>query len=185
MFKLFNHPILNESNTITLPAPGPIAIKAVKDAGSKEVLSVREVGGSNRGKFVEIYLKAVGLKKGEPWCQAFVIFRLMKAAEELNLNIPQNFPKSGYTPLLANWIKKQNLWISINDAKLKNVNLESGDLVFFYNHAKMRIAHVGMVEKVLPDGVITIEGNTSDGVRRLFRSWKSIGLYGGFARLPF
>lgn len=177
-----------------LPNPGPIALRAIEDAGGKDVLSVRETGGNNAGKFVETYLKAVGLSRGEPWCQAFVMFRLIKAATELGTKIPADMPRSGYTPTVANWGKKKGWWISRAQAQTKTVSPMRGDLVYFYKASKGRIGHVGIVDSVLPNGVWTIEGNTGggadvnadgDGVFKKFRTWDSLGLYGGFVRLPF
>jgi len=37
-----------------------------------DVIGVRERGGNNRGPSVEMFLKTVGLKPGNPWCAAFV-----------------------------------------------------------------------------------------------------------------
>jgi hypothetical protein len=177
-----------------LPNPGPIAQRAILDAGQSDVLSVRETNGNNAGKFVEIYLKIVGLSRGEPWCQAFVMFRLIKAATELGLTIPVDMPRSGYTPTVANWGKKKGWWISRAQAQTGAVTIMRGDLVYFYKAEKGRVAHVGIVDSVLPNGVWTIEGNTGpgagvkadgDGVYKKFRTWDSLGLYGGFVRLPF
>lgn len=175
-----------------LPNPGPIALQAIKDAGRSDVLSVREVGGNNRGKFVETYLKIVGLGRGEPWCQAFVIFRLVKAASTLGLKLPADIPKSGYTPTVANWGKKRGWWISRAQAQTGVVLPMRGDLVYFYKANLRRIGHVGIVDSVTSKGVWTIEGNTGpdggrdgDGVYKKFRTWSELGLYGGFVRLPF
>jgi len=177
-----------------LPNPGPIAQRAIKDAGGSDVLSVREEGGNNRGKYVEAYLKAVGLSRGEPWCQAFVLFRLIKAASELGLSVPADMPKSGYTPTVSNWGKKKGWWISRAQAQTGAVSPMRGDLVYFYKAAAGRIAHVGIVDSVTSKGVWTIEGNTGpgigvksdgDGVYKKFRTWDSLGIKGGFVRIPF
>jgi hypothetical protein len=40
-------------------------------AVARRFLFVREVGGPNRGIFVEFFLRMVGAKPGEPWCAAF------------------------------------------------------------------------------------------------------------------
>lgn len=160
-----------------LPNPGTIALRAIEDAGGKDVLSVRETGGNNAGKFVEIYLKAVGLSRGEPWCQAFVMFRLIKAANELGTKIPSDMPRSGYTPTVANWGKKKGWWISRAQAQTKVALPMRGDLVYFYKASKGRIAHVGIVDSVLPNGVWTIEGNAQPMTSLVLttKGWKKIG----------
>ena len=164
-------------SALGLPEPGPIAKRALFDAQQKDVLSVRESGGNNAGKFVEIYLKIVGLVRGEPWCQAFVIFRLVKAAKTLGLELPKDLPRSGYTPTVANWGKKRGWWISRAQAQTQKVNPMPGDLVYFYKVSKGRIGHVGIVESVLPNGVWTIEGNAQPLTSLVLTTsgWKRMG----------
>lgn len=61
--------------------------------------------------------------------------------------------------------------------------IRAGDVIFFDwqggRHSIQRIDHVGVVEKVLPDGrVQTIEGNTSDALKRKLRGRGTITGYG-------
>jgi cell wall-associated NlpC family hydrolase len=71
-----------------------------------------------------------------------------------------------------------------------------GDLCFFYFAAKHRVAHVGIVVKPIGSGFWSVEGNTGsdgagavnregDGVYRKLRRPRSLGVHGGFVRLPF
>lgn len=181
-------------NNRPLPAPGPIAVRAAADAELPANLTVREEGGENRGKYVEIYLAAVGLGPGAPWCGAFVRFRLEKAAGALGRTIPDDFPDSGWTPDYAAWGKKKGLWIPAHEAH----RALRGDLACFYFAAKQRIAHIGIVVSALSGNrFITVEGNTGpsgaagvveregDGVYRKSRRTGDLGVYGGFVRLPF
>lgn len=47
------------------------------DLARKEI-GVREKSGQNDGLRVEMYLATVRLKKGEPWCAAFICFYMQK-----------------------------------------------------------------------------------------------------------
>ncbi len=59
-------------STTATPKPDfrPIARRAALDATAN--VGVTETGGNNRGKFVAIYLKAVGIFEAAPWCAAFL-----------------------------------------------------------------------------------------------------------------
>lgn len=177
----------------TFASPGPSATRHALDAQDPSVLSVRETG-QNRGKYIEVYQKAVGIRPGDPYCQAFAYFRLKKAADTLGLKMPADFPRTGYTPTAASWFKKKGLWIPVSQAKRGVLVPAVGDWVFFYFPAKGRIAHVGIVVGVDGSGVHTVEGNTSpgpgvnrdgDGVFRRYRRWSELGELGGFARINF
>ena len=169
--------------------PGPIALRAAADALAN--VGVQEVG-ENAGKAVETYLASVGLSAGAPWCAAFVHLREQKAAGELKQTWPQmGFPRSGYVPDFVNWAKARGLWIPVGQAKGV---IAKGDLLAFYFAAKGRCAHIGMVVEPHEWGVLSVEGNTSssvgvdregDGVFEKRRLWSSLGLYGGFIRVPF
>lgn len=95
-------------------------------------VGIRELTGNNDGKQVEIYLKYVGLPKGNPWCAAFVCW-------VLGQNDVAN-PKSGYCPTL--FITKNQVWK--RDAKHSSIPL-TGDVFGIYFPEKNRIAHVGFV----------------------------------------
>lgn len=169
--------------------PGVIALRAVEDALA--VVGTHETAEDNHGPEVRQYLESVGLPEGNPWCMAFVIFRLKKAAAGLKVDLPP-IPFTGYTPAFANWGKTHNLWIPNNLSGHSQV--KRGDLVFFYSSGIGRIHHVGIVTGIRPDGVDTVEGNTSGGpgvdangggVFRKTRDWSDIGSQGGFVRLPW
>lgn len=172
--------------------PGAVAIRASKDALAN--VGVTEEGGENRGKFVEVYLKSVGLQPGDPWCAAFASYRLQAASKALGVTLSPAPPKSGYCPDWKDWAKKHGYWLSVDtDEKIL-----PGDLALFYFSAKGRVAHIGIVVERMPngDGVYTVEGNTGpergqevnrdgDGVYRKEREWEEFGKFGGFIRLPW
>jgi hypothetical protein len=170
-------------------APGPIALRAALEAEMN--VGVREVG-NNGGKWVALYLKAVNLLIGNPWCLAFLVFRLLDAASDLKKKLPSDVPRTGYTPTFANWAKQNGLWTPVSAARLYYGHVQRGDFAFFYRSAMGRISHVGVVLEVHSWGVVTVEGNTNqagsregDGVYKKSRTWADLGAKGGFVRLPF
>ena len=181
---------------------GPIAQRAALDAQQPDVLSVRETGGNNRGKYVETYLKAAGTDAGDPWCAAFVFYRLIAAAKELGKTLPVDFDPRAYTPDWRNWAIKKQLWVPVATAKSDPSTVQVGDAVLFYFASLGRVGHVGMVTGLWKNdsgeiiGVRTVEGNTGpdkgadveragDGVYAKKRTWAQLGARGGFARLAF
>lgn len=171
--------------------PGRIALKAVDLAAAN--VGVTEDGGENRGKAVETYLRSVNLPPGSPWCAAHAYYRESSAAWQLGLQLPADFPRSGWCPDFEAWGKKNGLWIPVRDAVGV---VRPGDMALFWFAAKGRVAHAGLVEQARPWGVVTIEGNTGpdsgdgvqregDGIYRKTRKWGAFGLKGGFVRLPF
>lgn len=177
----------------TFATPGKAAARHAADATDPSVLAVRETG-QNRGKYVEVYQKSVGIGPGDPWCQAFTYFRLKKAADALGVKMPPDFPRTGYTPTGASWFKRRNMWIPVQKAKKGLLPPAVGDWVYFYFPTKGRIAHVGIVVGVDGLGVHTVEGNTASGpgvtrdgggVFRRYRRWAELGELGGFGRISF
>ena len=171
---------------MSVPIPGLIALRAAADAEAN--IGIHEAGVENHGRFVETYLRSVGLSAGAPWCAAFVHYRLLEAARELGLKLPANFPVSGYCPDYEDWGKRNGVWLPADSHPLR------GDLCLFYFPAKQRVAHMGIVVKPLRTVFWTVEGNTGpegnvnregDGVYRKLRRAGSLGKYGGFVRLGF
>lgn len=195
-WKILSTHKFNDVVSFAAVQPGPISRKAAKDATAREVLSVRE-DGSNRGTFVEVYLKAVGLAPGNPWCMAFVVLRLIKAAASLGLAFPKDVPKTGSTVLFSDYGKDKGFWIRRADFELGRANIQTGDIVFYFFPSKGRIAHTGIVVELADNkNFFTVEGNTSggisdnvdrdgQGVYMKLRTLSSLGLWGGVVRLPY
>ena len=195
-WKILSTHKFNDVVSFAAVQPGPISRKAAKDATAREVLSVRE-DGSNRGTIVEVYLKAVGLAPGNPWCMAFVVLRLIKAAASLGLAFPKDVPKTGSTVLFSDYGKNKGFWIRRADFELGRANIQPGDIVFYFFPSKGRIAHTGIVVELADNkNFFTVEGNTSggisdnvdrdgQGVYMKLRTLSSLGLWGGVVRLPY
>ena len=114
-------------------------------ASAKAELGVREATGKNDGKRVEEYLAVAGLKKGLPWCAAFVSW--LYAQEGFKK------PRTGWSPDL------------FPTSRLARSALP-GDVLGIYFQEYKRIAHVGLIEKVKGDWCFSYEGNTNtDGSR--------------------
>jgi len=195
-WKILSTHKFNDVGIFTATRPGPISRRAAQDAKAKEVLSVRE-DGSNRGTFVEVYLKAVGLAPGNPWCMAFIVLRLIKAAAALGSVFPREIPKTGSTVLFSDYGKRRGFWIRRADLELGRASLQPGDIVFYFFPSKGRIAHTGIVVDLADNkSFFTVEGNTSGGINdsvdrdgqgvyMKLRTLSSLGLWGGAVRLPF
>jgi hypothetical protein len=195
-WKILSTHKFNDVGIFAATRPGPISRRAAQDAKAREVLSVRE-DGSNRGTFVEVYLKAVGLAPGNPWCMAFIVLRLIKAAVAIGSVFPKEVPKTGSTVLFSDYGKKKGFWIRRADLELGRASLQPGDIVFYFFPSKGRIAHTGIVVDLADNkNFFTVEGNTSGGINddvdrdgqgvyMKLRTLSSLGLWGGAVRLPF
>jgi hypothetical protein len=123
-------------------------------------IGVRELTGNNDGKRVELYLAWVGLKRGEPWCAAFISY--------LFHQIGNNKPRSGWSPDL------------FPDSRLARSALP-GNIIGIYFADKHRIAHVGLIIHEKDNWITSVEGNTNitggregDGVYRKLRHRRTI-----------
>lgn len=113
-----------------------------------ELGTVEKPPNSNRTK----YGKAYGMD-GHAWCAMLLWWAMRKAG------LAHLVPKSAYTPTIADWFRKRGQW---------HTSPQVGDWAFFdfAGDGVNRISHVAIVEAVNRDGsVITIEGNTSPGVK--------------------
>lgn len=129
---------------------------------ARSLLNVRESGGNNRGPVIDKIIVSSGGKLGQPWCGYFQRFIHLKCGRQAG---------NGYSP---SWFIP---------TRLVKSNQVPGDVFSIYNSGLKRIAHIGMIEQILPNGkfVVTIEGNTGTsgirdgaGVHRLTRPIKSI-----------
>lgn len=173
--------------------PGVIALKAITVMEDFAKARTNEVGGNNRGEQVEAFLRSVKASPGDPWCAAFVVHCLVKAAGFIDETLPKDFPISAYTPDFKNWAKSKDLWIPAANAIEKGA---TGDLVCFYFEAKGRIGHIGGVTGKTANNLLTVEGNTGptkgkeverdgDGVYEKQHTVYELGKFGGLIRLPF
>lgn len=116
---------------------------ALLDAARKTLGMHEDPSGSNKQPFA----KCAGHANGQPWCASWAVCM----ARRVGLKLPG---ESAYTPTLAQ---------AFRDAKRWGTRPAVGAFVFFRWPSMGRIAHVGIVEAVRPDGsIVTLEGNTDD-----------------------
>lgn len=109
----------------------------------------KEVGGNNRGLFVEGLLASVGLPAGEPWCCAFAVTAFQEGAGSLGIACP--VPATG--SCLHMWTRSQN-YVVVGVP-------EPGDTYVLQHSATT--GHVGLVIEWLGHGAIhEISGNTNE-----------------------
>ena len=82
-----------------------------------------------------------------PWCGAFVAWCYNAAGLYDKITIAKKFGPLGYVPSYSRYADKYGKWINKASAK-------GGDIIIFG-----RNRHVGLVEGVVGDYIITIEGN--------------------------
>lgn len=115
-------------------------------------IGVRELTGKNDGIQVEQYLKYVWLKKGQPWCAAFVSWCF-------GYNGVKKARSGGCVKLM-----EQGKVIYINGkAKQKP---RPADVFFIWFSNLKRVAHTGFVDDWGETWVTTVEGNTNDAGSR-------------------
>lgn len=90
------------------------------------------------------------------WCAAFVSWCFYHEDLPLPASTARGFV---YTPSGAAWFQRQGRWVPAGARRP-----EPGWVVFFDfpGDGVDRISHVGIVEQLLPDGFIAIEGNTDE-----------------------
>jgi cell wall-associated NlpC family hydrolase len=114
--------------------------------------------GSNDGPAISTYRTATaGAAAGEPWCAYFASWVAKQAGEPIG----SSGQGLGYVGDIWSWAQQTGRAIPNGPG----VTPTPGDLIVFGDH------HVGIVDKVLPNGDIqTIEGNYSNKVSQVVRS---------------
>lgn len=144
-------------------------------ARSQVDLKVREHG-NNAGKEVEEYQKSVRLKKGQPWCTAFIYWCALEAGY-LKHELPDH-PQSAYG--WYQWAKAKGLLVPLTDGPKRGdigVYADKKPGKDWQGHGFAIAGYAGMSISVLR----TLEGNTDltgdregDGVYEQRRSVDSI-----------
>ncbi|MCW2962221.1 MAG: hypothetical protein JWM90_2608 [Thermoleophilia bacterium] len=99
----------------------------------------------------------------EPWCADFVSWVWRKAGFEIGFN----GQGADYVPELVAWARLTRRWHWARDG----YKPKAGDLIVYRSNGDMR-GHIGMVAKISPGRVHTIEGNYADQVsRRTVKPW--------------
>jgi hypothetical protein len=140
-----------------VPTTGSGGAAAMVQIAEGEVGQAEQPPGSNDSPRIATYRSATqGAAAGEPWCAYFVSWVARQAGMPLG-DQGQGF---GYVGDIWNWAQQTGRAIPNGPGVVP----QPGDLILFGD------SHVGLVEKVLPNGSIqTIEGNYSDQVSRVVR----------------
>lgn len=124
--------------------------------------------GKSNSNMVKIAEKELGNNGGQPywswygfpsrveWCAAFVSW----VANQNGYIDSGVIPKFAYCPTGIEWFKSKNQWQS------RGYTPKAGHIIFFDWDNDGVSDHVGIVEKVEGTTVYTIEGNSSDAVKR-------------------
>ncbi|PUV21840.1 peptidoglycan-binding protein [Sphingobacterium athyrii] len=123
-------------------------------------MAVKEATGNNDGPRVEEYLAYTGFGKGHAWCAAFVSWCYGKAG----LPAPRNAWSPALFPLARRYTKEQ----------IQGGVIRRADLFAIYNQKLGRIDHVGIVQKMERNWILTVEGNVNNGVLSKRRSLATI-----------
>ena len=102
--------------------------------------------GSNKVKYNTAYYGRVVSGSAYPWCMAFVWWVFKQAGFNLH--------KTASCTNLTNSYKNAGKWVT--------KDFKAGDIAMFdFSGNKKKTQHVGIIEKVYPTYIVTIEGNTS------------------------
>lgn len=133
-----------------------------------------EIGGNNRGPFVERYLKPAGLAAPLPWCAAFVSWCIHEAAR--HLSVPPPLPYLVSAKGIFRFGKSRG-WLVHDPGR--------GDLVVWSRGAPTGpFGHVGIVELYKGGELVTIEGNRAPTVANFRYIISEMRRLLGFVRLP-
>lgn len=120
-------------------------------------IGTHEVGGNNHGAQIERWLHLLGLPAGQPWCAAFIHGSYHEAAQELGVKNP--LPRTGHVGRL--WWQSLDTWKTQHPTR---------GAIFIHSKNPADVlnspGHCGIVDRVYPDEVITIEGNTNEAGER-------------------
>jgi len=136
------------------------ARQKVKEVYTSQI-GVRELTGRNDGDQVERYLAVTALKRGNPWCAAFIAWTFKQAKVDAIT--------SAYSP---SWFPQKRIVYQRSRNSITYIPA-TGDVFGIYFNNLKRIAHVGFVDLWQSNYCITVEGNTNgagsregDGVYR-------------------
>ena len=111
---------------------------------------------SNSGEINKVTQESGINSSTTPWCAAFAI-NILKDAGILDTSGLKN---PNYCPEIVRWAKEKNIWME------RNSTPKPGDAILFDWGGDGNSDHIGIVEKVEGGKITTIEGNSSDSVKR-------------------
>ena len=130
---------------------GRLTKLAIPDGGGNAVVAVakKQVGIKTGKKYWKWYFKSrFRNSDATPWCGTFVAWCYHEAGLYGKVSGVRKYGNLGYVPSYSRYAKAKGKWVKKSAA-------QPGDIIVF---GKNR--HVGIVEGVVDDCIITIEGNT-------------------------
>lgn len=148
--------------------PGVSYVPYVSDARAKTLMIARSqigyhAGTNNYTKYGDWFNSYLGANRKwdfshENWCFMFVSWCGEAAGA------PANFMRDAYVPSAVQWYQTRGCWHWRG-----NYQPQSGDLVIFDWNGDNVVDHIGFVEGIQGNDLITIEGNSKRQVRRVNR----------------
>jgi hypothetical protein len=148
--------------------PSNKLIAKVLEVATGEIGVREEPPGSNKGKRIGDYQRAVGIDPGEPWCVAFIFFCFADAARALKRKNPieEADCKTGSVLDLWNRARRaQSINLLLHDEALNDPSKVKAGMIFAISTGGGN-GHVGLIANVSGNRLETIEGNTNDGGSR-------------------
>lgn len=153
------------------PAMGPASAAGQGALGAAQSqIGVREATGRNDGVPAQRYSNG----RREPWCANFVAWSFRQAGTPL----PGNQRSLAGVQYMENQMKRNNMF--------HRGTPQPGDIIFFANRGGSDAGsgrHVGIVERVENGRVHTVEGNSSNSVRRRSYDLNNARI-SGYGRVP-
>ena len=119
-------------------------------------VGVKEVGGKNRGFWIDRWNKNAGIGVGNPYCATFGKF-VLDSSRAIAPIIR--------SPLATAWLSRRNMTISAKDVYFGMASVPIGSCVIWRNGETIS-GHFAFLVKWLKKNVLyTIEANTSSGVK--------------------
>jgi hypothetical protein len=149
----------------------------IVDIAAAELGVIEQPKGSNGGGRVDTYTDG----HNEFWCADFVSWVYKQAGTPFTGGSSGGWRIAGVTSVKA-WFQKNGIWFDKNSSEVP----QPGDAVFFFSKPNQNSSsgnHIGIVEKVEGDTLYTIEGNSSDAVRRRSYNYKTSNYVKSFGRL--
>ena len=131
-------------------ALGRIKVLPLPDGDGSPVIDVAKAQvGIMTGKTYWVWYYKTKFKDTDrtPWCGAFVAWCYNAAGLYDKITVAKKYGPLGYVPSYSRYANKYNKWVKTSEAK-------GGDIIIFGSNM-----HVGLVEGVIGDYIITIEGN--------------------------
>ncbi|CAA0123815.1 Uncharacterised protein [BD1-7 clade bacterium] len=159
------------------------AQKALADI-ARNYLGARETGNNLAGddmRMMEIFAADTIPGDGYPWCAAFVSLCVQKLLDDNGNYQHVHAPREASVHrFLTQWAEANDCLVFEPDNQAHTPN--RGDIVVF------TFSHIGIVDAVNDDGVVTIEGNTNEAGSRegimVAEKQRSMNVIKRFIRLP-